>query len=92
MMRGSLSVVARKCGKPTCACATAGKKHPARYLSVRRDGRTKLAYISAEQEAEVRVALRRCRRVLVLLDELTDVNIELLEQARPPRRRKAKQP
>jgi hypothetical protein len=88
LMRGSLSVVARKCGKPTCACATTDHRHPARYLSIKRDGQTQLAYISAEQEAEVRVALRRCRRVLRLLDELTQVNLQLLQQARPARRRK----
>lgn len=91
LMRGSLSVVARKCGKPTCACATTEHRHPARYLSVKRNGRTQLAYISEKQEAEVRMALRRGRRVLALLDELTRVNVELLQQARPPRRRKARE-
>lgn len=91
LMRGSLSVVARKCGKPTCACATTEHRHPARYLSVKRDGRTELAYISEEQEAEVQVALRRCRRVLAVIAELTRVNIEILQQARPPRRRKARE-
>lgn len=88
LMRGSLSVVARKCGKPTCACATTEHRHPARYLSIKREGRTKLAYISEGQEAEVRLALRRGRRLLEVLDELTQVNVELLAQARALRKRK----
>jgi hypothetical protein len=90
LMRGSLSVVGRKCGKPTCACATTEHRHPARYLSIKQEGRTRLAYISAEQEAEVRLALRRGRRLLGLLDELTQVNIQLLEQARPARKPKGR--
>lgn len=92
LMRGSLSVVGRKCGRPTCACATEGRRHPARYLSIKQDGKTRLLYISADQEAEVSVALRRCRRLMAAVDELTHVNLQLIEQARPPRKRKVKAP
>ena len=89
LMRGSLSIMARKCGKPTCACATTDHRHPARYLSLKQDGRTRLVYVSAEQEEEVRLALHRGRKLLALLDALTEVNRQLFEQARPPRKRKA---
>jgi hypothetical protein len=92
LMRGSLSVVGRKCGRATCACATEGRRHPARYLSVKQDGKTRLLYVSAGQEAEIQVALRRCRRLMAAVDELTQVNLQLIEQARPPRKRRAKQP
>jgi hypothetical protein len=88
LMRGSLSVVGRTCGRPTCTCITEGKRHPARYLSTKKEGRTRLVYVSPGQEAEVEAALRRCRRLLALLDKLTEVNIELIKQTRPPRRRR----
>ena len=91
LMRGSLSVVGRKCGRPTCACATTDHRHPARYLSIKVEGRTRLAYVSAAQEEEVRRALRRGRKLVELLEALTLVNIQLLEEARPPRKRKARQ-
>lgn len=92
LMRGSLSVVGRKCGRPTCFCATEGRRHPARYLSVKQDGKTRLLYVSAEQEAELRIALRRCHRLMTVVDELTQVNLHLIEQSRPPRKRTVKQP
>ena len=92
LMRGSLSVVGRKCGRPTCACATEGRRHPARYLSVKQDGKTRLLYVSAEQEAEVRVALDRCRRLMAVVDKLTQVNLQLIDQARPARKRRVTKP
>jgi hypothetical protein len=91
-MRGSLSVVGRKCGRPTCACATEGRRHPARYLSIKERGKTRLVYVSAEQEVEIGAALRRCHKLMALVDALTQVNLQLIEEARPPRKRRAKQP
>ena len=92
LMRGSLSVVGRKCGRPTCFCATEDRRHPARYLSIKENGKTRLVYVSADQEAEVRVALRRCHRMLTVVDELTQVNLQLLQQERAARKQAAKQP
>lgn len=91
LMRGSLSVVGRKCGKPTCFCATEDRRHPARYLSVKQDGKTRLLYVSEQQEAELRMALHRCHRLMAVVDELTQVNLQLLEQSRPRRKQTDKQ-
>lgn len=88
LMRGSLSVVGRTCGRSSCTCVTEGKRHPARYLSTKREGRTRLVYVSAGQEVEVQAALRRGRRLLAVLDKLTEVNVELIKHTRPPRKPK----
>jgi hypothetical protein len=88
LFRGSLSLVERTCGKPNCACATEGRKHPGRSLSVKLDGRTRLISIAAEQEADVRRALAVYRKIAKTIDDLTVVNFRLLQQSRPPRRRR----
>jgi hypothetical protein len=92
MLRGSLSVVGRTCGKKTCACVTEGKRHQARYLSVKLEGRTRLLYVPAAQEAEVREAIAVHRRLANLVDELTVLNLALFKQTRPARRPAARKP
>lgn len=86
LLRGSVSLVQRLCGKPNCACATEGRKHPARLLSVKLQGRTRLISVAAEQEAEVRRAIRTYRRLAETIDALTAINLDLLKRTRPPRR------
>ena len=90
MLRGSLSVVGRTCGKKTCACVLEGKRHQARYLSVKLKGRTKLLYVPASQEPEVRDAIAAHRRVSHIIDELTVLNLVLFKQSRPKRRAAAR--
>ena len=48
MLWGSLVAVYRKCGKPTCHCATGEKHGPVWYLSRREAGRTRMWYIPPE--------------------------------------------
>lgn len=92
LLRGSLSVVGRTCGRKTCACITEGKRHQARYLSVKLEGRTKLLYVPASQEAEVRKAIAVHRRMSSIIDELTALNLALFKQARHSARRSSRKP
>lgn len=92
LRRGSFVTLHRKCGKATCHCAR-GSGHPADYLSTRREGRTRLFYLSREIRAQVaeeagryrafrqRRALlaKRMRSLLAGLDELA----EALENPEP---------
>lgn len=92
MLRGSLSVVGRTCGKPTCVCRTENRRHPARYLSVKLEGRTRLLYVPEAQEAEVRAAIAVHHKMAETVEELTVLNLELLKQSRPQRRRSTRKP
>lgn len=87
IMRGSLSTVARRCGKKRCVCVTEGRKHEGRYLSVSMEGRTRLVYVRDEQEEEVVSALDAHRRLRRLVDQLTEVNLDLLRLQQKQRRR-----
>ena len=82
LMRGSISNVGRRCGNPRCVCATEGRKHMGRYFSVNMGGKTKLAYVSAEQEPQIANAIAAYRKLGELIDELTEVNMKLLKVKR----------
>jgi hypothetical protein len=84
LMRGTLVTLARRCGKARCACTTQGRKHKSRCVSVNLSGRTRLAYVRAEKEAQVRKALGHYRRFWKVLDELTEVNLRLLKLGHGP--------
>src|SRR5579864_4238635 len=82
LMRGSVSTVGRRCGNPRCVCKTEDRRHMGRYFSVNMDGRTRLAYVSAEQEPVVTNAVAAYRKLGELVDELTEVNMKLLKVQR----------
>jgi len=82
---GSFVNLRRKCGKANCRCAQ-GEGHPADYLSVREQGRTRLIYISAEarpkvyEEAERYRQFRRQRALLAGRMRLLLSRIDELEK------------
>jgi len=84
MMRGSLYTARVRCGEPTCACAK-GEKHAKVHLSVNLKGRTRNAYVGEGRAEQVEALLAEYRRAWRLIEELTEVNLELL---RPTRNRR----
>ena len=54
MLWGSLVAVYRKCGNPTCHCATGEKHGPVWYLSQHEGGRTRMRFVPAEHLDAVR--------------------------------------
>jgi len=98
MRRGSFVTLRRKCGKPTCHCAD-GEGHPAKYLSLSEEGKTRLVYVGSAEELGVAETSGRYRefrgnraelaklsqQVLKLIDELEARLV--IREPRPPRRR-----
>lgn len=58
VLRGALFTLRRKCGKPSCRCAT-GDAHESPALAYPGGGRTKTMTLAAEDVAGVRAALAR---------------------------------
>jgi len=95
LLRGSFVSLRRKCGKPTCHCVE-GEGHPAKYLSIKEGGRTRLIYVGAGEEVRVAEAVARYRffrknrvelvRLSGLLLQLLDRLEQALTQPPPPRR------
>jgi hypothetical protein len=58
MVGGSLSEVTRRCGDPSCACASdPSRRHgPHLYLNYSSEGKTSSVYIPADQQETIRQA------------------------------------
>jgi hypothetical protein len=80
LLRGSLVVMRRTCGKQGCHCQT-GEKHPSLYLAVRRGKQRTMIYIPPTMEETVRLWVQNGRHVDELLDFVSQQCLErLLEQ------------
>lgn len=89
LVKGNVYEMARKCGKPSCAC-TRGKLHRSMVLSWSELGKTRLLSIPPDRLAELRekseqyLRFRRararvseiCREMLVLLDRIEKLRRE----------------
>jgi hypothetical protein len=58
VLRGTLTTFRRRCGKPSCRCAT-GEPHESPALTYTEGGRTKTLTLSPSEVAEVKAALAR---------------------------------
>jgi acyl-CoA reductase-like NAD-dependent aldehyde dehydrogenase len=68
MIRGSVVVHRRRCGKPTCRCAGGQALHESTVLSYSERGRTRFVMLPAGQVAAVRAAVERYRAAQAKLE------------------------
>ena len=76
------------CGKPGCRCARKRnpEKHgPYSYLSYTRDGKSHTEFVSREQVPEVRSQVAEYERLMELVKELVDCNLELCQVGKEQR-------
>jgi hypothetical protein len=70
MIRGTLSIRERSCGKSNCKCAR-GEKHASLYIVVSVDGKYKQKCVPKSLEPEVRAWVAQYQRAQELLDEIS---------------------
>ena len=75
VIRGSLVVMSRICGKPNCRCQK-GRKHISLYLSRSYKGRTSMTYIPRENETGVKEASLRYHTIMDLLNQLSEIHLK----------------
>lgn len=86
LMRGSLYVRRRRCGRPGCICAGPdGIKHTGAQLTVGRQGKTRTRFVREDEFEEVGGWVAGYRLLWRLVDELTEVNLRLLTERRADR-------
>ncbi len=85
LLRGTLTVFRRRCGKPTCRCAS-GEPHESPALVFHEGRRTKTVTLSAAEVEEVTAALARYRDARAALEAAADAGIAALLQRRAARR------
>jgi hypothetical protein len=91
LLRGSLVVLKRKCGKKTCRC-TEGHLHQTPALSYSVDGVTRIVSLPPGEVPRVKAGLARYRRALGELDRTALAGIQVLsrrlQKERTERRKK----
>lgn len=68
MIRGSVVVQRRRCGKSSCRCTDGMSLHEATVLSYSQDGRNRTVMLSADQVGPVRAAVGRYRAAQAKLE------------------------
>jgi hypothetical protein len=81
VLRGSLTVFRRRCGKAACRCAT-GEPHESPALTFTEGGRTKTITLSAAEVDEVAAALARYEAAKDDLDAQAEAGLARLRSRR----------
>jgi len=81
LLRGSLITLKRKCGKPSCHCAT-GEPHETPALSTSIDGVTRIITLRPEDIPQVRQALHRYQKAKADLDRRARRGLTVLRRQR----------
>jgi hypothetical protein len=68
MVRGTVLVHRRRCGKPNCRCASGETAHESTVLSYKEGGKTKLLMLPASEVEPVRTATERFRTAKARID------------------------
>ena len=77
VLRGSLTVLRRRCGSPGCHCAS-GELHETPVLSYKQGGKTKMLSLTAGDVAAVSAALARYREAAGALEAQAEAAREAL--------------
>ncbi len=70
LLRGTLAVRERVCGKPRCRCAR-GKKHVSLYLVASQGGRLRQLYVPKAWEERVRVWVQQYQEARDRLEKIS---------------------
>ena len=82
MIRGSVVVQRRRCGKATCRCADGESLHEATALSYSQDGRNRTVMLAPDQVEAVTAAVARYRQAQARLEQQANAGLaELLARA-----------
>lgn len=82
MVKGTVYEQRRKCGKPTCSCAS-GELHGSMILSRSEGGHTKLISISADRVTQLQILTgryQRFRRARARLGKIYKTMLSLIDQ------------
>ena len=81
VLRGSLTTFRRRCGKPSCRCAS-GAPHESPALTFTEAGRTTTITLAASEMEEVAAALARYEQARARLDAQADAGLARLRDRR----------
>ncbi len=71
LLRGTLAVRERVCGKANCKCARGEEKHVSLYLVASYEGRVRQLFIPKDREPQVRRWVKQYQQARKLLEEVS---------------------
>ena len=80
VVKGSIVMVKRYCGKPNCRCRK-GFKHRSMYVSQTIGGRSRLVYIPKRSEENIRCLTVNYRRLKTALQKISSANMSIATRA-----------
>jgi len=81
VMRGTLSEVYKRCGRPNCHCADGPGHGPKHYLSVSQAGSWPHSdYVRNDDFGRVAQFISNLRKLCDILDEICAINTELMRR------------
>jgi len=78
IIRGSVVTLRMPCTHKGCTKCQTGEKHPNKYLSTSRGGKTDLRYIPKALRTQVEERVAEYQRAKDILEQLSDINTVLL--------------
>ena len=89
MIRGSVVVQRRRCGKPTCRCVDGVQLHESTVLSYSDSGRNRTLMLAANEVAAVSASVARYRKRQAVVEQAGNAGLDaLLARAGKTRRDK----
>lgn len=79
LVRGSVYELRRKCGKPSCACATSGALHSCMAITWRDGGRKRLRSLSPKEQVELAQLTERYRAFRRTRARLVEMHTQMLD-------------
>jgi hypothetical protein len=78
LVEGSIAMVRRKCGSPTCPCAGGAAQHQAMILCRKVAGRSVALYVPKELWSQVRSWNREHKKIKRVLKDLSQINEQII--------------
>lgn len=79
VIRGTLVLVRRSCGKPRCRCRK-DSPHKSLYVSQSHKGKTRMVYVPKRSEEKARAWVGEYHRLKALLNKLSEIHLKLLAE------------
>lgn len=80
LLRGTLSLRTRRCGKLNCRCASQGEGHTSLYLIQSHDGKLRQTCIPKQWEERVRRAVADYQQMQRLIEEVSELEWKRLRE------------
>ena len=80
MMRGSITMTSRSCGKANCKRCQGGEKHPVCLFAFQTDGKKRVTSIPAKFQKRVEKLIDNWHDHKSLIEGVTKLNVDLIRE------------